>query len=222
MSNGHFRRSLTVLGIETSCDETAAAIVARDSDGKGTILANVVRAQLSLHAPYGGVVPEVAARARQLLDRGYGKLTAFECQKPGNTGKQGYEWFGGAAPAHEALTAYGLMEFVDMAKVHDVDPQLIESFASDATNPDEPLRFVNRQRGSGTRQLVDRLLREARVDPARIKGYADEEFTHLAVAATIAAAEAGAFAHRRAAGHQPQHPSCGAGGVLQGAGAGAG
>ena len=77
MSNGHFRRSLTVLGIETSCDETAAAIVARDSDGKGTILANVVRAQLSLHAPYGGVVPEVAARAHvEVLDQAIIKALA--------------------------------------------------------------------------------------------------------------------------------------------------
>ena len=61
------------------------------------------------------------------------------------------------------------------------------------------LRFVNRQRGSGTRQLVDRLLREARVQPAQIKGYADEEFTHLAVAATIASGRADAGVGVRAA-----------------------
>jgi N6-L-threonylcarbamoyladenine synthase len=56
-------RPLTVLGIETSCDETAAAVVRRDARGRGEILANVVRAQLDLHAAYGGVVPEIAARA---------------------------------------------------------------------------------------------------------------------------------------------------------------
>src|SRR3569833_80213 len=54
---------MRLLGIETSCDETAAAIVARDDDGRGTILSNVVRSQLTEHAPYGGVVPELAARA---------------------------------------------------------------------------------------------------------------------------------------------------------------
>ena len=54
---------MRVLGIETSCDETAAAIVMRDGDGRGTILSNVVRSQLEEHAPYGGVVPELAARA---------------------------------------------------------------------------------------------------------------------------------------------------------------
>ncbi len=53
----------TVLGIETSCDETAAAIVRRHGDGRGEILANVVFSQIAEHAPYGGVVPEIAARA---------------------------------------------------------------------------------------------------------------------------------------------------------------
>ena len=48
----------TVLGLETSCDETAAAVVTRD----GRILANVVASQAELHARYGGVVPEVASR----------------------------------------------------------------------------------------------------------------------------------------------------------------
>ena len=54
---------LTVLGIETSCDETAASVVRRHPSGHGEILSNVVRAQLDLHAAYGGVVPEIAARA---------------------------------------------------------------------------------------------------------------------------------------------------------------
>jgi N6-L-threonylcarbamoyladenine synthase len=52
-----------VLGIETSCDETAAAVVARTGDGGGRVLANVVRAQWEQHRRYGGVVPEIAARA---------------------------------------------------------------------------------------------------------------------------------------------------------------
>ena len=54
---------LTVLGIETSCDETAASLVRLAADGSGAILSNVVRSQLDLHAVYGGVVPEIAARA---------------------------------------------------------------------------------------------------------------------------------------------------------------
>jgi N6-L-threonylcarbamoyladenine synthase len=62
--------ALTILGIETSCDETAAAVVRRDASGRGGILANIVLSQTRAHAPYGGVVPEIAARAHvSHLDR---------------------------------------------------------------------------------------------------------------------------------------------------------
>ncbi len=68
---------MIVLGIETSCDETAAAVVRRDAGGRGTILSNLVRAQLAEHAPYGGVVPEIAARAHvAVLDRLVAKAMA--------------------------------------------------------------------------------------------------------------------------------------------------
>jgi N6-L-threonylcarbamoyladenine synthase len=56
-------RETIVLGIETSCDETAAAVVARRPDGSGRILSNVVRAQWEEHRRFGGIVPEIAARA---------------------------------------------------------------------------------------------------------------------------------------------------------------
>ena len=51
------------LGIESSCDDTAAAVVRRSDDGVVTILSNVVFGQSDLHASFGGVVPEIAARA---------------------------------------------------------------------------------------------------------------------------------------------------------------
>ena len=54
---------MIVLGIETSCDETAAAVVERHPDGTGAILADVVLSQVADHALFGGVVPEIAARA---------------------------------------------------------------------------------------------------------------------------------------------------------------
>src|SRR5580698_438002 len=56
-------RAFTVLGLEASCDETAAAVVRGSAPGPGTILSNVVFSQIEAHAPYGGVVPEIAARA---------------------------------------------------------------------------------------------------------------------------------------------------------------
>ena len=60
---------LLLLGIETTCDETAAALVRRRGDGTGTILSNVVRSQTEAHAEYGGVVPEIASRAHvEILD----------------------------------------------------------------------------------------------------------------------------------------------------------
>ncbi len=69
---------MLVLGLETTCDETAAAIVRLRPDGRGEIVCDEVRSQIAEHAAYGGVVPEIAARAhvevidglvRQALDK---------------------------------------------------------------------------------------------------------------------------------------------------------
>jgi len=66
------------------------------------------------------VAPEIMERSRGLMERGYRKLVGYE------TSEKGYEWFG-STPAHEALTAYGLVEFVDMARVYpEVDQSMIE------------------------------------------------------------------------------------------------
>jgi N6-L-threonylcarbamoyladenine synthase len=65
---------MLVLGIETTCDETAAAVVERLGDGSGRILSNIVRSQTEEHARFGGVVPEIAARAHvDVLDRLVGR-----------------------------------------------------------------------------------------------------------------------------------------------------
>ncbi len=61
---------MQVLGIETTCDETAAAIVRLNGDGRGEVLADEIFSQTVEHAAYGGVVPEIAARAHiDHLDR---------------------------------------------------------------------------------------------------------------------------------------------------------
>jgi len=57
------KEKLTFLGIETSCDETAASVVREKTDGTGEILSNVVSSQIEEHKGFGGVVPEIAARA---------------------------------------------------------------------------------------------------------------------------------------------------------------
>jgi hypothetical protein len=66
--------------------------------------------------------PAVTRRAKDLVKKGYVKLVGYECKQ------KGYEWFGGD-PGHEALTAYGLMEFRDMARVYDVDREMIDRTA---------------------------------------------------------------------------------------------
>ena len=67
----------------------------------------------------GDADPETKANVDGLLDRGYKKLAGYEASS------KGYEWFG-ESPGHEALTAYGLLEFVDMAQVYKgVDQEMV-------------------------------------------------------------------------------------------------
>jgi len=56
-------KKITFLGIETSCDETAAAVIRENDKGTGDILSNIVSSQIEEHKKFGGVVPELAARA---------------------------------------------------------------------------------------------------------------------------------------------------------------
>lgn len=66
----------------------------------------------------GKITPELQMKAEGFINAGYQRLVSFEV--PGG----GFEWFG-KAPAQRILTAYGLMEFHDMSKVHEVDPAII-------------------------------------------------------------------------------------------------
>ena len=70
-----------------------------------------------------GVDPKLAADAHARLAAGYERLTGYEVEGGG------FDWWG-KAPAHETLTAYGLMQFLDMQVVYPVDPKLIERTAS--------------------------------------------------------------------------------------------
>tara|TARA_A100001037_G_scaffold234050_1_gene212757 strand:+ start:194 stop:493 length:300 start_codon:yes stop_codon:yes gene_type:complete len=57
------KKKLTFLGIETSCDETAASVVQENGDGTAKVLSNIVSSQIKEHEKFGGIVPEIAARA---------------------------------------------------------------------------------------------------------------------------------------------------------------
>ncbi len=67
---------------------------------------------------HSGIDPALIERSNALLEKGYRRLIGFECKQ------RGYEWFA-ADPGHEALTAYGLLEFHDMAKVRSVDAEML-------------------------------------------------------------------------------------------------
>lgn len=68
----------------------------------------------------GNADPKILKRAYEMIDKGYNRLIAYE------TKEKGFEWFG-SVPAHEGLSAYGLLEFHDMAKVYDkVDKAMVE------------------------------------------------------------------------------------------------
>ena len=66
-----------------------------------------------------GIDPSLIQKTNDLIEKGYKKLLSYECKKGG------YEWFG-EGDAHEALTAYGLLEFTDMASVYPVDKRMLE------------------------------------------------------------------------------------------------
>ncbi len=66
-----------------------------------------------------GVDPTLIEKSSKILETGYDRLRGFESKS------NGYEWFG-ADPGHDALTAYGLMEFTDMSRVRNVDPAMLE------------------------------------------------------------------------------------------------
>jgi N6-L-threonylcarbamoyladenine synthase len=57
------KKNITFLGIETSCDETAASVIRENEDNTAIILSNIVSSQIKEHEKFGGVVPELAARA---------------------------------------------------------------------------------------------------------------------------------------------------------------
>lgn len=99
------------------------------------------------------ITPEIQAKAEGFISLGYQRLVTFEV--PGG----GFSWFG-QAPANKILTAYGLMEFSDMSRIHEVDPRLIErtqAWLASQQQPDGSFKpdtyFINE--GATTRYNTD-------------------------------------------------------------------
>ena len=119
---GSFQATATVYPTPLANLTEALAVLMREPHGcfEQTSSTNypLVMAQ-QYFLTHSGVDPALVARARKLLDKGYKRLVGYECSEGG------YEWFGGN-PGHEALTAYGVLEFIDMAQVYPVDREMLQ------------------------------------------------------------------------------------------------
>ncbi|NVN88356.1 MAG: tRNA (adenosine(37)-N6)-threonylcarbamoyltransferase complex transferase subunit TsaD [Rhodopseudomonas sp.] len=123
---------MLVLGIETTCDETAAAVVERQSDGRGRILSNIVRSQTEEHAPFGGVVPEIAARAHvEMLDG----IVASAMQQAGIGFAQLSGVAAAAGPGLIGGVIVGLTTAKAIALVHDTPLIAINHLEAHALTP---------------------------------------------------------------------------------------
>jgi len=103
--------------------------------------------------------PELAMKAGQYINVGYQRLVSYEVQGGG------FSWFGDA-PAHQVLTAYGLLEFKDMSRVHEVDPAVIARTQQ---------WLAGRQQGDGTWKRDEGGIAEGiinrQTDTLRVTGY---------------------------------------------------
>jgi N6-L-threonylcarbamoyladenine synthase len=121
-----------VLGIETTCDETAAAVVERRSDGSGRILSNIVRSQTEEHAPFGGVVPEIAARAHvDVLDG----IVASAMKQAGTGFAQLSAVAAAAGPGLIGGVIVGLTTAKAIAMVHDTPLIAVNHLEAHALTP---------------------------------------------------------------------------------------
>jgi len=129
---------MIVLGIETTCDETAAAVVERREDSGGRILSNIVLSQISEHAAFGGVVPEIAARAHvEALDSIVGKAM-HEANMPfgaldGIAAAAGPGLIGGVIVGLTTAKAIALVENKPLIAVNHLEAHALTARLTDGT-----------------------------------------------------------------------------------------
>jgi molybdate transport repressor ModE-like protein len=175
-------------GLSLKVPPAAATARLRCLASHDLLLAEFAAAQLpDLELAFRGSLDSVAA-----LARGDAALAGFHVTSGSEAGALPYLRL--LKPRRDRLVRFAARE--QGLIVAPGNPKKLRSLAQVAG---KRLRFVNRQRGSGTRALVEELLREAGVTPGELRGYADEEFTHAAVAATIASGGADAGVGVRAA-----------------------
>jgi N6-L-threonylcarbamoyladenine synthase len=129
---------MVVLGIETTCDETAAAVVDRRDDGRAKILSNIVLSQVNEHAAFGGVVPEIAARAHvEVLDMIIGKALS-EAQRSfdridGVAAAAGPGLIGGVIVGLTTAKAIALVNEKPLMAVNHLEAHALTARLTDAT-----------------------------------------------------------------------------------------
>ena len=129
---------MVVLGIETTCDETAAAVVERSEQGRGKILSNIVLSQVSEHAAFGGVVPEIAARAHvEALDLIIAKaMTQAECgfgDIDGIAAAAGPGLIGGVIVGLTTAKAIALVQNKPLIAINHLEAHALTARLTDAT-----------------------------------------------------------------------------------------
>ena len=129
---------MIVLGIETTCDETAAAVVERDQSGRGRILSNVVLSQVNEHAAFGGVVPEIAARAHvealdHVIDRAMRDARRNYSELDGVAAAAGPGLFGGVIVGLSTAKAIALVNKTPLIAVNHLEAHALTARLTDAT-----------------------------------------------------------------------------------------
>jgi N6-L-threonylcarbamoyladenine synthase len=127
-----------VLGIETTCDETAAAVVERLDDGQGRILSNVVLSQVTEHSAFGGVVPEIAARAHvEALDHVIHKAMSEAARSfafiDGVAAAAGPGLIGGVIVGLTTAKAIALVNSIPLIAVNHLEAHALTARLTDAT-----------------------------------------------------------------------------------------
>src|SRR5256712_9852311 len=132
------RDAMRVLGIETSCDETAAAVVADDF----RILSNVVASQEAVHAPYGGVVPELASRRHlevivPVVERALGEARVCVADLDGIAVTQGPGLVGSLLVGTSLAKALAWVHGLPLVGVNHLEGHIYASFLA-ADPPEDP------------------------------------------------------------------------------------
>ena len=158
--------AMVVLGIETTCDETAAAVVERPATGPGNILSNIVLSQINEHAAFGGVVPEIAARAHvEALDMIIARAMAdAQCTFSGLDGvaaAAGPGLIGGVIVGLTTAKAIALVNEKPLMAVNHLEAHALTARLTDAT-PFPYCLFSPRRPHADRRGARRRQLRAAR------------------------------------------------------------